>query len=141
MKLELLRHLQSRSIELVYLTSSPYTSLRQIFSILIEANQVFKQHIRSNSQSINGGSINSQNQMALLNKTQIISMMNSGVESAQQTLNQTQHQIILPSVNAEGKLKSANNTIANKTALRFRSQDPQVNAGALRGETIPKTGT
>jgi hypothetical protein len=87
----------------------------------LKANQVFKQHIRSNSQSINGGSINSQNQMALLNKTQIISMMNSGVESAQQTLNQTQHQIILPSVNAEGKLKSANNTIANKTALRFRS--------------------
>ena len=42
MKLEQLRHLQSRSIELVYLTSSPYTSLRQIFSILIEANQVFK---------------------------------------------------------------------------------------------------
>ena len=65
------------------------------------------------------------------------------MESAQQTLNQTQHQIILPSVNGEGKLKSAaaNNTIANKTALRFRSQDPQVNAGALRGETIPKAGT
>ena len=42
MKLEQLRHLQSRSIELVYLTSSPYTNLCQIVNILIEANQVFK---------------------------------------------------------------------------------------------------
>lgn len=43
MKVELLTHLEFKSIELVDVTNSPYKILGQIVNILIGANQVFKQ--------------------------------------------------------------------------------------------------
>ena len=80
-----------------------------------------------------------------LNSSQIGNHVSNIQNQQQNPLNQTQHQIILPSVTADshgnnnhGKLKTAA-AIANKTALRFRSQDPQVQAGASR-DGVPKTG-